>query len=259
MRNPNSKSQPPGPTSLLSENSGIHVGQIVSFSREDGVFVDFPGNTGGPRRARVAGSLSRGALQEAYESHSNVLMVFEGGEPELPIVLDTVTDLDAKGHETVLDEIISQCNDRAEKYTKQSSSSEIGMKGRLCSVVGITKDGVLVNNEDGTGEPQRVQTAINLRTVHEKVLVLDMAAGQSVIIGQIIGDSELKLAEADTVREIRIDAESIHMEARTELVLQCGKSRVHLDARGKIVVTSDQIVSRAKGANKVQGGSVQLN
>jgi hypothetical protein len=49
------------------------------------------------------------------------------------------------------------------------------------------------------------------------------------------------------------------IEADVELVLKAGPCSLHFDARGKAVTTADQIVSRARDTNKVQGGSVQLN
>ena len=37
------------------------------------------------------------------------------------------------------------------------------------------------------------------------------------------------------------------------------RESIALDARGKAVTTAESIVSRARGTNKVQGGSVHLN
>jgi hypothetical protein len=66
-------------------------------------------------------------------------------------------------------------------------------------------------------------------------------------------------AEGGQGAEVVLSGSRVKIEADVELILQAGACRITLDGRGKAVTTADQIVSRARGANKVQGGSVQLN
>ncbi len=49
------------------------------------------------------------------------------------------------------------------------------------------------------------------------------------------------------------------MEACESLVLQCGKARIALRADGRIEILAGEIVSRARGTHRIQGGSVQIN
>ena len=59
--------------------------------------------------------------------------------------------------------------------------------------------------------------------------------------------------------EVRYDGGRVLLEADTELVLRCGLSRITLRRDGHVEVQGETILTRASGANRLQGGSVQLN
>jgi hypothetical protein len=58
--------------------------------------------------------------------------------------------------------------------------------------------------------------------------------------------------ESRRVRKLVLGAEE-------EILLRCGKSSVLLRRDGKIVIKGGDILSRASGTNKVQGGTIRLN
>jgi hypothetical protein len=131
------------------------VGRIVRITSEGVPVVDFPGNAAGVIEARIAAE----PPGEPSGQWPPVLLVFENGDPSLPIVIGFVR----------------------EKITAKPAPEE---KRR--------------------------------------------------------------------VRKLVFDAEE-------EVVLQCGKSSVLLRRDGKILIKGGNIVSRASGTNKVQGGVVRLN
>ncbi len=49
------------------------------------------------------------------------------------------------------------------------------------------------------------------------------------------------------------------IEAKDELVLQCGKARISLRADGRIVIKGGYLLTRSTGLNKIKGASIQLN
>lgn len=59
--------------------------------------------------------------------------------------------------------------------------------------------------------------------------------------------------------ELLINGEKINISAAKEITLQCGKSSITLNKSGKILIKGEHILSRASGANRVRGGSIQLN
>lgn len=59
--------------------------------------------------------------------------------------------------------------------------------------------------------------------------------------------------------EADVDGERLVVSAKHQLVLRCGKASMTLTNDGRIEIRGESIVSQASGANRVRGGSVQLN
>ena len=65
---------------------------------------------------------------------------------------------------------------------------------------------------------------------------------------------------ASAHRDVTVDGRKISIDAQEELTLRCGKSSITLRRDGKIVIKGIwQLVSRAEGTNRIQGGSVAIN
>jgi hypothetical protein len=72
--------------------SGIRIGNITDITDEGQVLVDFAGNHLGPLSARFAGSMES-KLKKIFEATDHkVLLVFEDGDPNLPVIIDTICD-----------------------------------------------------------------------------------------------------------------------------------------------------------------------
>jgi hypothetical protein len=59
--------------------------------------------------------------------------------------------------------------------------------------------------------------------------------------------------------EVEADGERLILSAREQLVLRCGNASVTLTKSGKVLIKGTYISSRSTGANRITGGSVQLN
>ena len=82
---------------------------------------------------------------------------------------------------------------------------------------------------------------------------------QPIVTGFIQEQAVTATVEPAARTEARVDGRRIRLEAEREILLQCGRSSLLLRADGKIVVKGMEIVSRAKRANKVKGGTVRIN
>ena len=77
---------------------GLCVGQVVRISAAGQAFVDFPGNRRGPIEARtilqgpIMDAASETAGQKAEAVETPVLLAFENGDPELPIIVGLIRD-----------------------------------------------------------------------------------------------------------------------------------------------------------------------
>lgn len=69
---------------------GCKVGRVVEVSEDGQVRVDFPGNLHGPLTARLTGSVKAADLRQAEDSGSELLLTFVNGDPEQPIIVDTL-------------------------------------------------------------------------------------------------------------------------------------------------------------------------
>ncbi len=57
----------------------------------------------------------------------------------------------------------------------------------------------------------------------------------------------------------RIEGKRILVNASEELVLECGPAEIRITADGKIVIRGEHVLSRARGTQRIKGGSVAIN
>jgi len=60
-------------------------------------------------------------------------------------------------------------------------------------------------------------------------------------------------------QELTSDGERIVLQAKKEIVLKCGKSSITMTRAGKVIIRGTYISTRSSGANRIKGGSVQIN
>jgi hypothetical protein len=60
-------------------------------------------------------------------------------------------------------------------------------------------------------------------------------------------------------REVKLDAETLVLSAKREVVIQCGKASITLTNAGKVLIRGAYLLSRSSGVNRIKGGSVQIN
>ncbi|MBU2959869.1 hypothetical protein KO516_03315 [Citreicella sp. C3M06] len=102
----------------------------------------------------------------------------------------------------------------------------------------------LVALPDGAQMPARALVALDAALIGAELAVTPVADGAGLLI----------LGLLDPPRPER------HViEAARELVLRCGETSVTLTSDGRLTLRGKQLLSRAEGANRVQGASVKLN
>ena len=58
---------------------------------------------------------------------------------------------------------------------------------------------------------------------------------------------------------LRLEHREIMIEAGDEITLKCGEASITITRDGKIVIRGEHILSRAKGTQRIKGGSVAIN
>jgi hypothetical protein len=66
------------------------IGYLVDFHADGSPLVEYPGNPAGPLPAVVAGSINRDDLRAAVGARSEVILLFDQGDPMKPILVDLV-------------------------------------------------------------------------------------------------------------------------------------------------------------------------
>jgi hypothetical protein len=232
--------------------SGSRLGSIVAI--EPGPIVDFPGNPLGPQRARFAASLTAETMSAACSMNLPVLLVFENDDPSRPVIIDVVVE-----HAAAASTGAASLNDSARP--DQGETQSIGPAGvavMLARILGVEDGVVMIEDIAHAGPALAARTTVPLRNLKDPVVALRFDNGSAAIVGQVYSCVPMEPAGADGA-DVVLKGSRVRIEADVELVLTAGGCRVQLDARGKAVTTADQIVSRARGVNKVQGGSIQLN
>jgi len=56
-----------------------------------------------------------------------------------------------------------------------------------------------------------------------------------------------------------VDGDRLVLTANKEITLRCGKASITLTRAGKVLIRGAYLLSRSSGANRIKGGSVQIN
>jgi hypothetical protein len=92
------------------------------------------------------------------------------------------------------------------------------------------------------------------------VLMFENADLWRPIIMGVIREGEVKsMSEQLGQIEVNADGERHLVSAKEQIVLRCGKASITLTKAGKVIIQGTYVLSRSSGANRIKGGSIQLN
>ena len=147
---------------------------------------------------------------------------------------------------------------------------------RIGSITGIDKKGLILIDFPGNTLgplPARFVQSIKQKLlkhgvpINDKILIIfeNDDPGLPIIIDAIC-DTLDDQAESDAVafqvqetEDVTIDGRRVTFDAKEQIELRCGKSSIILTRAGKVLIRGAYLLSRSTGANRIKGGSVQLN
>jgi Domain of unknown function (DUF6484) len=233
--------------------TGNRIGKVTEINANGAPLVDFPGNPFEPRQARWTASLSTAVLERACREAQPVLLIFEDNDPVRPVIVDVVLSAG-----TVVPTKPVALTPEAHQSIDPATAGVFRAAFKLAHIIGI-EDGFVIAEPVGTpGVTLRASATVPLRNLKDQVLLLQADEYAFVVIGQLMPKVCLQ-GEGDDNAELLIKGEYVRIEAGSMLTLKSGNCTLELDARGRAVLVGDQIVTRARLSNKVQGGSIQLN
>ena len=86
------------------------------------------------------------------------------------------------------------------------------------------------------------------------LLFEDGARDRPLIVGRIV-----EPVRGDPGPQVIRDGETVKIRAEERLELRCGKSVIIMEKDGHITIRGTYLVSHASAANRIRGGSVNLN
>ncbi|MDH4607579.1 DUF6484 domain-containing protein [Pseudomonas sp. BN102] len=107
-----------------------------------------------------------------------------------------------------------------------------------------------------TGMAARTTTALGREDIGAQVALMFEAGNPArpLVIGRI-----QRLPETAPPAVAHLDGERLELTAEREIVLRCGKASITLTREGKVLIRGAYLSSRSSGANRIKGGSVQIN
>lgn len=127
-------------------------------------------------------------------------------------------------------------------------------------LMGFTDEGtplvVFPGNLAEAAVPARTTAQLTPEDVGREVALLFEGGDPALplVVGRLIRPEPV----AVTVRRDGVE-ERLNLTAEREIVLRCGKASITLTRAGKVLIRGEYVSSRATGANRIKGGSVQLN
>ncbi len=146
----------------------------------------------------------------------------------------------------------------ASSARRRATASQVCL-GRL---VGWDERGALVEHDGARGPvPARL-----IKALSRAALAREAAARSEVVLlvqadpreGTVILGLLQPLAGASEL-EVLVDGQRIALEAQDEIVLKCGEAAITLRRNGRIAIRGVEVESRARGKNRIKGGSVAIN
>lgn len=151
--------------------------------------------------------------------------------------------------------------------TTQTASSTNTQAGIIIGeLIGITNEGrtplVCYPGQPGTAA-LHARTIIDLHGPHigrQVVLMFETHDPMKPIIMGVLQEGEGRpLEQRPEQIEMDVDGERMIVSAKEQLVLRCGKASITLTKAGKVLIKGSYVLSRSSGANRIKGGSIQLN
>lgn len=133
------------------------------------------------------------------------------------------------------------------------------------ALVGLRDNGMPLVAFPGNLRPECMEARTTVCLTHSDIgrqVALLFEGGDPslpLVIGRIHHPGEWAEQPVKPVTPVTLDGERLVLRAEQEIVLRCGKASITLTRAGKVLIRGAYILSRSSGANRIKGGSVQVN
>jgi hypothetical protein len=243
------------------------VGRFVAWAHGEAPKVEFSGNDRGPLVARSIIMLDPSVVAAAIADQRGVLLTFEDGRPDAPIITGLLQPLILVDPRLLLagpepeppkptpepdkpgpispeppEPISPQPNDpggpsqpgpgfEPPSGPEFEPPSEPGFEPRPGPEFEPSTEPSFEPQPEPEFDPMRVPDQVEF----------------------VSGSSELDPLD------MRVDGRRVEIEAADEIVLRCGQASIVMRRNGRVVIRGTYVETRSRGVNRVKGGSVEIN
>jgi hypothetical protein len=118
---------------------------------------------------------------------------------------------------------------------------------------------VFSGNPKETALPARSLVELSSEAIGAEVALLFQEGdpGKPLIVGRIVEPA--RKAPSDAQPHVIRDGERVTITGEERVELRCGKARIIMEKDGRITIRGTYVTSHASAANRIRGGSVNLN
>ncbi len=118
---------------------------------------------------------------------------------------------------------------------------------------------VFLGNPKETAVPAQSLVELSSDMIGAEVALLFQEGdpGRPLIVGRIVEPA--RKARADALPQVIRDGERVTITGEERVELRCGKARIIMEKDGHITIRGTYVTSHASAANRIRGGSVNLN
>lgn len=135
--------------------------------------------------------------------------------------------------------------------------------GKLLALVDAGRVALVVIDSCTDGTAQRARTILDLNQRHIGAVIAvmfeDGDPSRPIVIGVVREAAVWPLESVPGQVEVEADGARLIVSALQTLVLRCGRASLTMRADGRIEINGEHIVTQAVHANRIRGGSVELN
>lgn len=115
---------------------------------------------------------------------------------------------------------------------------------------------VFPGNPEETAIPARSLTELSSDMIGAEVALLfqDGNPGRPLIVGRVVEPAR-NAASPQIIR----DGETVRIMGKERIELRCGEAAILMEKDGRITIRGTYVTSQASAANRIRGGSIDLN
>ena len=135
--------------------------------------------------------------------------------------------------------------------------------GQLVAITGSTRTPLVLFPGQSGSAAVAGRSVVDLHGAHIGRAVVLMFEGSDpakpIVLGVLREGVGWPLEERPGAVAVDADGERLVITARHQLVLRCGRASITLSEDGQVTIKGANLSSHSSGANRIKGGSVELN